>query len=160
MSDWIASLRDFAVQHQTALQWLGIVSLVMFVGTLLAIPAIVVRLPADYFAHGRRHTRGWRPQHPLLHVVYVVLKNVVGVLFVLIGIPMLPLPGQGLLTIFLGVALLDFPGKFAVERWFIQRGPVIKSINWMRRRAHREPMARPEKGGRWKENGEGRKDEG
>jgi len=152
MSDWIASLRDFAVQHQTALQWLGIVSLVMFVGTLLAIPAIVVRLPADYFSHRRRHLRGWRPQHPLLHAMFLIAKNVVGALFVLVGIPMLPLPGQGLLTIVLGVALLDFPGKYALEQWLINRGPVIKTINWMRRRAGRSEMER-EEAGRRKEEG-------
>jgi hypothetical protein len=64
-----------------------------------------------------------------------VLKNALGVVLLLGGIVMLFLPGQGLLTMFLGIVLMDFPGKFRLERYLISRGPVLKSINWIRRKA-------------------------
>ena len=41
----------------------------------------------------------------------IIGKNLLGVFFVLIGIAMLVLPGQGILTIIAGMMLLDFPGR-------------------------------------------------
>ncbi len=71
-------------------------------------------------------------------------KNALGYLFVLMGIAMLVLPGQGILTIMIGVTLLDFPGKYRLERWLVSRRPVLRSINWLRRCAGREPLATTE----------------
>jgi len=53
------------------------------------------------------------------------------------GIAMLVLPGQGVLTIVIGIMLLDFPGKYRFERSLAARRPVLRSINWLRRRANR-----------------------
>ena len=50
---------------------------------------------------------------------------------------MLFIPGQGLLTIAIGLLLVDFPGKYRLERWLISRRPIIRVVNWMRRRAGR-----------------------
>jgi hypothetical protein len=57
---------------------------------------------------------------------------------------MLIVPGQGLLTVAVGLTLVDFPGKFHLERWLATRGPVWRSINWLRKRAGREALKRPE----------------
>jgi len=67
-------------------------------------------------------------------------KNVLGGVFILVGIVLLALPGQGLLTILVGVMLLNFPGKFAFERWLVTRRPILRSVNWLRRRARRAPL--------------------
>jgi hypothetical protein len=53
---------------------------------------------------------------------------------------MLVLPGQGLLTLLIAVALLDFPGKFRLQRWVATRRGVIDSINWIRKKAGRDPL--------------------
>jgi hypothetical protein len=39
--------------------------------------------------------------------------------------------------------LLDFPGKYRLERWLATRRAVWRSINWLRRRAGREPLQQP-----------------
>jgi len=56
------------------------------------------------------------------------------------GIIMLVLPGQGIFTILIGIMLLNFPGKYRLERWIVARRPVLRSINWLRRRAGRAPL--------------------
>jgi hypothetical protein len=63
-----------------------------------------------------------------------------GVVLLLAGILMLVLPGQGLFTMFVGIMMMNFPGKYKLERWVVARGPVLKSINWMRKRAGHEPL--------------------
>ena len=93
---------------QEALIAITIVSVVMFFGTILLIPVIIIRLPVDYFLHDEEHV--WMAEyHPVLRYIGLVIKNTVGLIFLLAGIAMLVLPGQGLLTMVIGVSLLDFP---------------------------------------------------
>jgi hypothetical protein len=70
----------------------------------------------------------------------MIAKNLLGYIFVVAGIFMLVLPGQGLLTIFVGIMFLNFRGKYELERWIVSRAPVLRSINWIRRRAGRAPL--------------------
>ena len=70
----------------------------------------------------------------------VIGKNVLGAIFVVAGIIMLVLPGQGIFTILIGIMLLDFPGKYQFERWIVARRPVFQSINWLRQRAGRAAL--------------------
>ena len=114
--------------------WLAAVSAVTFAGSLVAIPFVAVRIPADYFSAPRRHPLAW-DKHPALRVLVLVLKNLLGLVLVLAGVLMLFIPGQGLLTIFLGIMLMNFPGKYRLERFVISRGPVLRGINWIRKRS-------------------------
>jgi hypothetical protein len=116
---------------------LGITSAITFVGTLILVPILVVRLPADYFAHSGRHRRPWLTVHPIPRVLLLIGKNVLGFVLVCAGILMLVLPGQGILTILIGLTLIDFPGKFTFERWLVTRPAVLKSVNWLRHKAGR-----------------------
>lgn len=129
----LAWLRD----HEGLLLWLG-VSAAMFVGSLVIVPIAVARIPEDYFAHDRREPLDTR--HPLLRLTLRVLKNVLGFVLVVAGIAMLVLPGQGILTIVIGIALLDFPGKYRLERKLVSRPAVLRSLNWIRRKAGRPPL--------------------
>ncbi len=71
----------------------------------------------------------------------LLVKNLLGVAIVLLGIALLVLPGQGLLTILIGVVLIDFPGKYKFQRWLISREPVHKSANWLRKQGGKEPLS-------------------
>jgi len=114
-------------------------SVIMFIATLIAIPWILVRLPEDYF--DVRVPRTWMANHhPALRIIGIVVKNTLGVLFVLAGIAMLVLPGQGLLTMLLGVSLLDLPGKQRLEARIIGQPTVLGLINSMRERFGRKPL--------------------
>lgn len=117
-----------------------LISIITFVGTLLTIPWLIIRLPADYFANRKRRAASWLYAHPLLRPILIVVKNIFGILFIISGILMLVLPGQGILTILIGMTLLDFPGKFRFERWLVSRPLVWKSINQLRRKAGRQDL--------------------
>jgi hypothetical protein len=125
--------------------WLFAGSLLMFFGTLIAMPWIIVRMSADYFVAPDPGVTSWRRQHPVIRWVLRGVKNLLGLIFVLAGIVLsVPLiPGQGLLTLLIGLTLLDFPGKRKVELWLIRRPGIRKAIDWIRERAGREPLVVP-----------------
>jgi hypothetical protein len=118
---------------------LALASIIGFIGSLIAIPLILVRLPADYF--DTRTPRHWmKDHHPVLRLLGVVVKNVVGVVFVLAGFAMLFLPGQGLLTILIGVSLMDFPKKRALEAKMVGQPTMLGVINAMRHKFGKPPL--------------------
>jgi hypothetical protein len=121
---------------------MGLVSLLTFVGTLIAVPFLVVRIPVDYFVRRKRH-RLWRERHPVIRLSLLIGKNILGIFFILAGAVMLFIPGQGVLTILIGIMLTDFPGKFRIERWIIQRRAVQRTVNWLRDRTDRPPLLIP-----------------
>lgn len=126
---------DWIYNNETLLWWLFLFSIVSFVVTLVTVPIVLIRLPDNYFNFPERHPIYSKHRNHALRVILLVVKNVAGVIFVLIGIALLVLPGQGLLTILIGLALLDFPGKYKLERWLISRPAVLQSINWIRVKA-------------------------
>ena len=135
-------------EHLAAISWLAVFSVFVFVGSLLFVPWLVVRIPQDYFASDPRPRTIFADRHPVLRWTALIIKNLVGGLLVLAGIAMLVLPGQGVLTIMLGVMLLDFPGKHRLERRIIRLPPVRNSVNWLRRKANAPPLqldAKPER---------------
>jgi putative transmembrane protein PGPGW len=118
---------------------LGVVSGLFFIGTLIAIPILIVRLPDDYFIQNHRQT--WlQNRHPVLRVSAYVIKNLLGYVFLLAGIAMLMLPGQGILTMVIGVSLIDFPGKQKLQRQLIGQPAVLRTINRIRRKFGRKPL--------------------
>lgn len=123
-----------------ALGWLAAVSALMFAGSLVVIPLVAARIPANYFCADRRGQTPWRRRRPVLRLCVLILKNILGLILFLAGVLMLFLPGQGLLTIFLGIVLMDFPGKYRLERYIISRGPMLRGINWLRNRTGVAPL--------------------
>ena len=118
---------------------LTVLSIVFFVGSLIAIPFILVRLPADFF--DVRVPRPWMENHhPLLRVLGHLVKNVIGVVFIFVGFLMLFLPGQGILTMLIGITLLEFPGKRHLEAKLIGQPTVLNAINSMRQKFGKPPL--------------------
>jgi hypothetical protein len=129
--------------HPELAWWIVAVSALMFVGTLIAIPVLLARMPADYFLHSRRDAVLFSRQHPALRLTLLAAKNAVGLMFLLAGVVMLLTPGQGILSILLGITLLDFPGKRRLELAIVRRPHVLKAINWVRAKAHRPALQLP-----------------
>ena len=102
------------IVSEDALIVLGVISIIMFVGTIVAIPIILNRLPVNYFQHDLEH-KWMEDYHPIFRNIGLVLKNTIGLIFLLAGMAMLVLPGQGILTMVIGISLLDFPGKRRLE---------------------------------------------
>lgn len=143
MLDWLYTTADWLRKHPI-LGWsmLG-VSIVTYLGTFIAVPYIVVRIPPDYFKHREPPPHCWRGRHPVIRLSVLIAKNFLGIILVAVGIvqsiPVL-VPGFGLPTILIGVLLLNFPGKRTLELWLVSRQPVLRAINWMRTRNHRPPL--------------------
>jgi hypothetical protein len=121
--------------------WMLGVSLITFLGTLVAIPAMVVWMSPDYFV---KVEISGLPKTSL-RIFGRAIKNLLGLVFLTIGVAMLLLPGQGLLTIFVGLGLLDFPGKRKLELGIIRLRGVRDSIDWLRHKANKEPLEIPHK---------------
>ncbi|MEB4590984.1 PGPGW domain-containing protein [Candidatus Thiothrix sp. Deng01] len=126
---------------EQAFIWLGAVSAITFLFSLLMLPWFVGRIPADYFTRPRDPHR-W---HILLQP-RAILRNLLGLPIILAGIAMLVLPGQGILTIMVGLGVMSFPGKFELEKWVITRRGVLKALNWIRSKGGRPPIAAPDAG--------------
>ncbi|MBU0595741.1 hypothetical protein KJ567_03545 [Candidatus Bipolaricaulota bacterium] len=132
------------------LEWLGfgkavglrilIASAAMFGLGVIAVPLLILRIPADYFAHSQRDGAEYPRRHRWFRWIWLLVKNLLGLACLFFGALMLVLPGQGILTILIGVMLLDFPGKYRLQRWVVSRRGVLDSINWMRRRYGRDPL--------------------
>ena len=133
------------LHNQEFLVWLGVFSVITFVGSLLLIPVLCVKMGEDYFMPQRDKDETLAGRHPLLRWAGLILKNVMGVLLIAAGIAMLFLPGQGLLTILIGIMMLNFPGKRSFELWMIRLPGVLKAINAMRARAKHAPLQLPPK---------------
>ena len=131
---------SYIQENENLLLILGIVSVVSFLATLVIIPWILLRIPADYFSKPRRVSLVSSDSHPSLKIVVFIAKNLIGITVALLGIAMLVLPGQGLLTILIGVVLIDFPGKYRFQRWLISREPVLRSANWLREKGDKKPL--------------------
>jgi hypothetical protein len=66
----------------------------MFVGTLVVLPLIVARLPADYFTRDQRPTGGHAPARTP-RLLGLVGKNLLGIVLILAGGPCSCCPGRG-----------------------------------------------------------------
>jgi hypothetical protein len=126
---------DWFYNNEMLVWWLLAISIVSVLGTLIAIPLILVRLPADYFLFPARHRVPWISRNRYLRIPIFLAKNLLGAILVLAGLLMLALPGQGILTIIIGLAFMEFPGKYRAERWVINRPSVLAGINWIRVKA-------------------------
>jgi hypothetical protein len=122
-----------------------ILATLLFVATLMLSFAIaltiLVRLPYDYFCIPPAKSVQ-DAGHGIFFRVGIVLKNLFGVVLILLGLVLsVPgLPGQGLLTIVAGVFLLDFPGKRSLLYKFVRRPLLLRSINRVRTRFSRPPL--------------------
>ena len=129
-------------EYSVLLTWMSVISGFMFVGTLLLVPWVIIRIPEDYFVRTSptESTGTWLGRAGLC-----IVKNVLGWIFILAGIAMLVLPGQGVLTILLGISLTDLPFKKRLERWILSRPKIQRGLNWIRRKANKPPLQFPEK---------------
>jgi Putative transmembrane protein (PGPGW) len=121
--------------------WGLVLYLVTFLGSTVLGAWLLIKLPATYFCDASR--RGfWSGRHPVLRWTGLLLKNVLGVLLVVLGVIMVfpGIPGPGIVMLVLGVMLLDFPGKRRLEQWLIHRPTVLSAMNRLRQRYGKPPL--------------------
>lgn len=127
MLEWIQA-------NEAALWWTAIFSIVACAAGMVAAPWWAIRLPADYFLQqepGKRSAASPSQEH----WVRFLMRNLLGSLLILAGLAMLVLPGQGILSILAGMMIMDFPAKHRLARAILLRPSVLRSLNWIRRKA-------------------------
>lgn len=139
MSEMVESL---AAWFKVADMWLiAVWFLASLAFTLIVGALIVVNLPQNYFS-SRFDGQLFSDSSPLLRLILIPLKNLVGLAMLILGIVLsLPgVPGQGLLTILLGLILLDIPGKRALEARIVGRPAILSVLNKLRARFGKPPL--------------------
>jgi hypothetical protein len=116
---------------------LSLASLGASIVGVLAIPWLVCRMPVDWFA---------RPPQSLAMRLRAspgatVARNGAGLLLTLLGVALLFLPGQGILTIVLGLVLTDLPVRDRGIRWVATRPALARQLQAWRARANVAPFA-------------------
>ena len=134
---------DLPFDMQQLVLWSGAVSLGALAATVVGVPWVVGRLPANYF--NRAHREVWREAdgEPAFALILGLLKNLLGACLVLLGVLMLFTPGQGLLTLLAGLLLMNFPGKYRLECWLVRQPGVLRGMNWLRARRDQPPFEPP-----------------
>ncbi len=141
--NFLNTLFEWLRSHSLILWALSLVSLLTFVITAAALPFFVARIPADYFLRSKRRYRRHRPSSAR-RILFLTAKNLTGIVFVVTGILMLFMPGQGVLTILIGIMLMSLPGKHRFLLRLIRKPSVLGAINWMRSLSERPPLVLPD----------------
>lgn len=143
MIEWTFLLHWYET-HETLLGWMGVFSLLMFFGTLIAVPMVIVALPRDFLC--RDDVKTSRNLLNLWYFPYLIIKNIMGAVFILAGLAMLVLPGQGLLTMLLGLGLITFPGKRRLVHRILGPKRIVRAINKLRANFGKGPITLPDQG--------------
>lgn len=119
------------------------VSTVTFLAGLFLLPKLIVRIPIDYFVCKRPPRLPFERHHPVLRVLLLATKNLLGAALVVAGVVMIVTPGPGIIGILAGITLMDLPGKRALERKLIALPKMLMIVNRMRARYGQPPLLPP-----------------
>jgi hypothetical protein len=132
-------LLDWLKANDGLLAAFGLLSLGMFLVSLVIFPLIIIFLPHDYFMRPEPSIATLNP----FRIVLRILKNALGCVLIVAGLLMLFLPGQGLLSLLLGLSFLQFPGKRQLELRLLRLPRIRSSVAWVRQKANRRPVLLP-----------------
>lgn len=123
--------------------WMPLVWVATFIGGLLIMRWLILRIPADYFIRPPRDWRNAPPGQRIGHFALVALKNGGGLLLIAVGLVMLVTPGPGLLALVLGLSLVNFPGKRNLEERLLSYPRMLRAANRLRARNGIPPLCSP-----------------
>ena len=135
----MALILNWIEDNQLLLGTIAGLSTLLLLLTILAMPWLVAMLPSGYFLARENSPRN----RNITQILLTCVRNLIGLVLVLIGIVMLIIPGPGVITLLLGLSLAEFPGKQQLLKNIATRPSVFKSLNWMRKRHDREPFELP-----------------
>ncbi len=136
ISGWFSFLLNLIANHWLFFVIFSGASLVL---SIVGCVALITFLPPDYFSELYPD----RPiKNPILRFFVSVLKNIVGLLLIVVGalLSVPGVPGQGLLTILSGLIISDFPGKKRLARRIIRIHAVYLAANKIRTSFKRPPL--------------------
>lgn len=114
---------------------LTLVSVISLVLSIFIIPYVIINIPEDYFVYRKRVRR-----KGIVFFITHMIKNIFGLLLILMGLIMIFTPGQGLLSLLIGFIMLDFPGKYKLEKKLIKNNKIYNLINRIRKKHNKPPL--------------------
>ena len=116
---------------------LSVASIALTIAGVAAVPWLVCRMPVDWFDRAPLPFRDRLQQAP----ARTLARNALGGALFLLGVALLFLPGQGLLTILLGVVLTDLPLRDRGLRWVASHPGLAVRLQAWRIRARQPPFS-------------------
>jgi hypothetical protein len=106
---------------------------------IVVIAIVFIKIPANYFSS--HYQQDFLPDSSW-HTRWgaFLLKNLAGLIMIVIGVIALVGPGQGILSILTGLILLDIPGKRPIEARLIGRPTILSAANKLRARYNKPPL--------------------
>ena len=124
---------SYFLQNNQIFLYISGLSTIFFLLSLLGLSWLISIIPHNYFVDKKR-VSFIKMKNPLMWLLIIIIKNLIGLILIICGILMLILPGQGVLTIITGLIFLDYPGKFRFERSLVRNKLILNSMNWIRRK--------------------------
>lgn len=134
-------LAGFMNAYGAVLAWLSLFSVISFAASLVMVPYLVCHLPRDYFLEPRKQVSCRRSGAG--RWLIRTAGNLLGIMLVVLGIFLLFVPGQGLITLFLGLLFLDFPGKTRLVHRLAATAVIRTGLNWIRKKKGVPPLLFP-----------------
>ena len=131
----LREILNYFEAHDAIIFWSSLASILTFVGTLISVPWLITKIPADYFISSSEGKLQSYFNNPFLRILGIIFKNIFGYVFIINGFIMLFIPGQGLLTMIIGLVLIDFPRKKEVEYRIVKQPMIHRTINKIRKKA-------------------------
>ena len=132
------NLLEYTNTYKNFIFWISLVSLTIFIISILSIRWLVLLIPENYFKEKKNSVL--KEKYFLYWIAFKFIKNSLGYLLIIGGILMLVLPGQGILTIFIGMILSDYPGKYNIEKKIIQSSIILRTINSIRKKSGKKSL--------------------
>ena len=132
------NLLEYTNTYKNFIFWISLVSLTLFIISILSIRWLVLLIPENYFKE--KKSSFLKEKYFFYWIAFKFIKNSLGYLLIIGGILMLVLPGQGILTIFIGMVLSDYPGKYYIEKKIIQSSIILKTINSIRKKSGKKSL--------------------
>lgn len=129
---------EIILENRDLIIVLTIVTAITLVTSIVIIPYIILNLTPDYFLYKRQPMLKYK--HRVIRYFVLIIKNLFGYILFILGVIMLFIPGQGLLSIALGMLLINFPGKKKVEKKMFSNKKVNKIINIIRKKFGKEEI--------------------
>ena len=119
---------------------IGSVGLALLYASLVIVA--LTRMPADYFVTRRDPALGSQGSW-VRFLMGALARNIAGWMLLLLGLAMLGVQGQVILTVLMGVALMDFPGKRWCLLYLLRNRLVNRAIDRVRSKARKPRLIVP-----------------
>lgn len=130
----LSFIYEWLEKNSYILLYLGVFSFCIFFMSIFGIKYFAAKIPKDYFTNKQRVSK-IKESSIVLWLFYIITKNLIGYIFIILGILALVLPGQGILMILIGLVMSDYPGKHNLERRVISIKTVRRGVNWLRKKS-------------------------